>query len=74
MHNTFEEKAAKKMLSLLSDFSIDAGMIGVNLARMTPYALFGRVREMMYYASHEYDRIEQEKLLREEYTNGNTLF
>jgi hypothetical protein len=74
MYNTYEEKAAKKMLTLMSDFSIDAGMIGVYLARITPYALFGRVREMMHNASLEYDRIEQEKILREEYTNGNTLF
>jgi hypothetical protein len=74
MHSTFEEKAAKKILNLLSDFSIDAGMIGMHLARITPYALFGRVKEMMQYASHEYDRIEQEKTLREEYKNGNTLF
>lgn len=71
---TFEEKAAKKIIGILSDFTLDTGMLGSYLARVAPKELVGRMTEVAESAYLECDRIEQTKQLREEYKNGNTLF
>lgn len=74
MYQTNEEKTALKIISLLSDFMIDAKMIGYYLARIAPKELVGRMHEVAESAYLECDRIEYEQQLREEYKNGNTLF
>lgn len=71
---TFEEKAAKKIINILSDFTLDADTLGSYLARVAPKEVVGRMKRVAESAYQECDRIEQDKQLREEYKNGNTLF
>lgn len=71
---TFEEKAAKKIINILSDFTLDADTLGSYLARVAPKEVVTRMKQVANSAYQECDRIEQDKQLREEYKNGNTLF
>ncbi len=71
---TNEEKAALKIISLLSDFMLDTKMLGFYLARVAPQAIITRMHEVAESAYQECDRIEQVKQLREDKNNGHTLF
>jgi hypothetical protein len=59
---TNEEKIAKKISVLLSDFTIDLEKVGYYLARATPYLLFCRSLEVLESAQFQKDTIEQQRI------------
>jgi hypothetical protein len=73
-NQTIEEKAAVKIINLVNDFMADPRMMGYYLARVSPKGVAEQMAVMYESAQQEYARIEQDKKMREEYINGNTLF
>jgi len=59
---TNEEKVAKKIANLLSDFTLDLEKVGYHLARSTPYLLFARSREVLEAAEYQLDTVEQNRV------------
>jgi hypothetical protein len=59
---TNEEKVAKKIANLLTDFTLDLEQVGYHLARSTPHLLFSRSREVLEAAEYQLDTVEQNRV------------
>ena len=59
---TNEEKVAKKIANLLTDFTLDLEKVGYHLARSTPHLLFCRSIEVLEAANYQLDTVEQNRV------------
>ena len=59
---TNEEKVAKKIANLMTDFTLDIEKVGYHLARSTPYLLFRRSLEVLEAAEFQLDTVEQNRI------------
>ena len=59
---TNEEKVAKKIANLLTDFTLDLEKVGYHLARSTPHLLFCRGIEVLEAAQYQLDTVEQNRV------------
>ena len=66
---TNEEKAAKRMAQILSDFTLDLEKVGYHIARSNPYILYRRSTEVLEAAKFQEDIVEQNRI-----NYGNYLF
>ena len=53
-----EEKVAERIVTLLSDLSLDIEAIGFQLAKSSPYIIYCRAREIL--EAMEYNKNEEE--------------
>jgi hypothetical protein len=59
---TNEEKAAKKIATTLSDFTLDLEKVGYHIARSNPYLLYRRSIEVLEAAEFQEDTVEQNRI------------
>jgi len=59
---TNEEKAAKKIATVLSDFTLDLEKVGYHIARSNPYLLYRRSTEVLEAAKFQEDTVEQNRI------------
>lgn len=59
---TSEEKAAKRIAMVLSDFTLDLEKVGYHIARSNPYVLFRRSTEVLEAAKFQEDIVEQQRI------------
>jgi hypothetical protein len=59
---TNEEKAAKKIAAVLSDFTLDLEKVGYHIARSNPYVLYRRSVEVLEAAEFQEDTVEQNRI------------
>jgi hypothetical protein len=59
---TNEEKIAKKIANLMTDFTLDLEKVGYHLARSTPHLLFCRSIEVLEAAQFQLDTVEQNRI------------
>lgn len=59
---TDEEKAAKKIAQVLTDFTLDIEKVGYHLARSVPYILYRRSNEVLEAAKFQEDTVEQNRI------------
>lgn len=59
---TNEEKVAKKIANLMSDFTLDIEKVGYHLARSNPHLLFCRALETLEAAKFQLDTVEQNRI------------
>jgi hypothetical protein len=59
---TNEEKAAKKIATVLSDFTLDLEKVGYHIARSNPYVLYRRSVEVLEAAEFQEDTVEQNRI------------
>ena len=59
---TNEEKVARKIAQLMTDFTLDIEKVGYHLARSTSYILFRRSLEVLEAAQYQLDIVEQNRV------------
>ena len=59
---TNEERVAKKIANLMTDFTLDIEKVGYHLARSTSYLLFRRALEVLQAAEFQLDKVEQNRI------------
>lgn len=59
---TNEEKVARKIAQLMTDFTLDIEKVGYHLARSTSYILFRRSLEVLEAAQYQLDTVEQNRV------------
>jgi hypothetical protein len=59
---TNEEKAAKRISQVLTDFTLDLEKVGYHIARSNPYILYRRSTEVLEAAKFQEDIVEQNRI------------
>lgn len=58
-----EEKAALKISTILSDFTLDLDAIGFHLAKATPYVIYRRALEVFDAAQYNKETVEYNRMV-----------
>lgn len=61
MRITIEERIAKKLVEISSDFNLDLEMVGYYIARVAPTLIFNRIMVVLEAAQHEKEQIENDR-------------